>query len=142
MSKWSESGEMWSQVWKIPTKSKFYTWVRRSGSKVIWQKFLTLPRHCSTTFPTFYYIKVIPVSVSLTPLSTDVICKRFLITVFNHELILFSFGKWVVLIDSFSHILCVIISKLERARSRTDVNCKHKIDKLRSNAVSGQAKSI
>ena len=64
------------------------------------------------------------------PLSADVICKRFLITVFNHGLILFSFGKWVVLIDSFSHILCVIISKLERARSRTDVNCKHKIDKL------------
>ena len=105
-------------------------------------KVFTLPRHCSTTLPTFYCIKVIPVSVSLTPLSADVICKRFLITVFNHELILFSFGKWVVLIDSFSHILCVIISKLERARSRTDVNCKHKIDKLRSNAVSGQAKSI
>ena len=30
-------------------------------------KVFTLPRHCSTTFHTFYCIKVIPVSVSLTP---------------------------------------------------------------------------
>ena len=112
-------------------------WFKNDQTKVF-----TLPRHCSTTFHTFYCIKAIPVSVSLTPLSVDVICKCFLITVFNHELILFSFRKWVVLIDSFSHILCVMISKLEQARSRTDVNCKHKNDKLRSNAVSGQAKSI